>query len=65
MGNVIKLVRNKYKNDEPIQELLDLIDEDFVKVDELINEQVISEIDRIPDISNHCENMQLQRQYAY
>jgi len=57
MGNVIKLVKNKYKNDEPIQELLDLIDEDFVKVDELINEQVISEIDRIPDISNHIINL--------
>lgn len=57
MGNVIKLVKNKYKNDEPIQELLDLIDEDFVKVDELINKQVISEIDRIPDISNHIINL--------
>ena len=57
MGNVIKLVRNKYKNDEPIQELLDLIDKDFVKVDELINKQVISEIDRIPDISNHIINL--------
>lgn len=57
MGNVIKLVRNKYKNDEPIQELLDLIDKDFIKVDELINEQVISEIDRIPDISNHIINL--------
>lgn len=57
MGNVIKLVRNKYKNDEPIQELLDLIDKDFIKVDELINKQVISEIDRIPDISNHIINL--------
>ena len=57
MGNVIKLVRNKYKNDEPIKELLDLIDKDFIKVDELINEQVISEIDRIPDISNHIINL--------
>jgi len=57
MGNVIKLVKNKYKNDEPIQELLDLIDEDFVKVDELINKQVISEIERIPDISNHIINL--------
>ena len=57
MGNVIKLVRNKYKNDEPIKELLDLIDKDFIKVDELINKQVISEIDRIPDISNHIINL--------
>ena len=53
MGNVIKLVKNKYQGDEPIQNLLSLIQKDFSKVDEIINKQVISEINRIPDISNH------------
>ena len=53
MGNVIKLVKNKYQGDEPIQSLLSLIQKDFSKVNELINKQVISEINRIPDVSNH------------
>jgi len=37
MGNVIKLVKNKYQGDEPIQNLLSLIQKDFSKVDEIIN----------------------------
>ena len=41
MGNVIKLVKNKYKNEEPIQKLLSLIENDFKKVNQIINEQVI------------------------
>ena len=53
MGNVIKLVKNKYQGDEPIQSLLSLIQKDFSKVNEIISEQVISEINRIPDVSNH------------
>ncbi len=53
MGNVIKLVKNKYKDEEPIQKLLSLIENDFVRVNNLINEQVISQVDRIPDVSNH------------
>tara|TARA_B100000700_G_scaffold331208_1_gene462292 strand:+ start:3450 stop:4469 length:1020 start_codon:yes stop_codon:yes gene_type:complete len=53
MGNVIKLVKNKYKDEEPIQRLLSLIEDDFIKVNELINDQVISHVDRIPDVSNH------------
>ena len=53
MGNVIKLVKNKYKDEEPIQKLLALIENDFVGVNNLINEQVISQVDRIPDVSNH------------
>ncbi|MEC7831364.1 MAG: polyprenyl synthetase family protein, partial [Pseudomonadota bacterium] len=53
MGNVIKLAKNKFQGDEPIQNLLSLIQKDFSKVDEIINKQVISEINRIPDISNH------------
>ena len=53
MGNVIKLVKNKYKDEEPIQKLLALIENDFVRVNNLINEQVISQVDRIPDVSNH------------
>ena len=32
MGNVIKLVKNKYKDEEPIQKLLSLIENDFVRV---------------------------------
>ena len=36
MGNVIKLVKRKYKDDEPIQNLLSLIENDFVKVENLI-----------------------------
>ena len=47
MGNVIKLVKNKYKDEEPIQKLLSLIENDFVRVNNLINEQVISQVDRI------------------
>ena len=39
MGNVIKLVKNKYKDEEPIQKLLSLIENDFVRVNNLINEQ--------------------------
>lgn len=46
MGNVIKLVKNKYKDEEPIQKLLSLIENDFVRVNNLINEQVISQVDR-------------------
>ena len=53
MGNVIKLVKNKYKNEEPIQKLLSLIENDFKKVNQIINEQVISHVDRIPEVSNH------------
>ena len=53
MGNVIKLVKNKYKNEEPIQKLLSLIENDFKKVNQKINEQVISHVDRIPEVSNH------------
>ena len=53
MGNVIKLVKNKYQGDEPIQSLLSLIQKDFSKVNEIISKQVISEINRIPDVSNH------------
>ena len=53
MGNVIKLVKNKYKDEEPIQKLLTLIEDDFIKVNKLINEQVTSHVDRIPDVSNH------------
>ncbi len=53
MGNVIKLVKNKYKDEEPIQKLLTLIEDDFIKVNKLINEQVVSHVDRIPDVSNH------------
>ena len=53
MGNVIKLVKNKYKDEEPIQKLLSLIENDFVRVNNLINEQVISQFDSIPDVSNH------------
>ena len=58
MGNVIKLVKNKYKDEEPIQKLLTLIENDFVKVNNLINEQVISQVDRIPDVSNHHHQQQ-------
>ena len=36
MGNVIKLVKNKYKDEEPIQKLLSLIENDFVRVNNLI-----------------------------
>ena len=53
MGNVIKLVKNKYKNEEPVQKLLSLIEDDFIKVNQIINEQVISHVDRIPEVSNH------------
>ena len=53
MGNVIKLVKNKYKNEEPIQKLLSLIENDFKKVNQIINEQVISHVERIPEVSNH------------
>ena len=53
MGNVIKLVKNKYKNEEPVQKLLSLIENDFKKVNQIINEQVISHVDRIPEVSNH------------
>ena len=53
MGNVIKLVKNKYKNEEPIQKLLSLIENDFKKVNQIIDEQVISHVDRIPEVSNH------------
>ena len=40
MGNVIKLVKRKYKDDEPIQNLLSLIENDFVKVENLIKQQI-------------------------
>ena len=53
MGNVIKLVKNKYKNEEPVQKLLSLIENDFKKVNQIINEQVISHVERIPEVSNH------------
>ncbi|MEE2667252.1 MAG: polyprenyl synthetase family protein [Pseudomonadota bacterium] len=53
MGNVIKLVKRKYKDDEPIQNLLSLIENDFVKVENLIKQQIISEVDRIPNLANY------------
>ena len=53
MGNVIKLVKRKYKDDEPIQNLLSLLGKDFVEVENLIKQQIISEVDRIPNLANH------------
>ena len=43
MGNVIKLVKNKYKDEEPIQKLLTLIEDDFIKVNKLIMFKLFNE----------------------
>ena len=41
------------KADLPIKELVELIKEDFIKTDKLIKNQITSEVDRIPELSNH------------
>jgi len=41
------------KADLSIKELVELIKVDFVKTDNLIQNQIISEVDRIPELSNH------------
>ncbi len=41
------------KADLSIKELVELIKVDFVKTDKLIQNQITSEVDRIPELSNH------------
>ena len=41
------------KADLSIKELVELIKEDFIKADKLIKNQITSEVDRIPELSNH------------
>jgi len=41
------------KADLSIKELVELIKEDFIKADKLIKNQITSEVDRIPELSNY------------
>ena len=41
------------KADLSINELIDLIKEDFLETDNLIKNQITSDVDRIPQLSSH------------
>ena len=41
------------KADLSIKELVSLIEEDFLKTNDLIKDQIISKVDRIPELSSH------------